>query len=136
MASGSVGEETAVGGFRTAVGGVYDGGPQTADRGHEVAGVREMCSERNAAVVFGRLLSNGGVGVKGRAKGLKLRKQGLAVAIRLTEWIQVVKVAAALDEMETGDGFEEGADGDSQKAILLGVALSCGAFRALSEARK
>ncbi len=117
MASGSVGEET-------------------ADRGHEVAGVREMCSERNAAVVFGRLLSNGGVGVKGRAKGLKLRKQGLAVAIRLTEWIQVVKVAAAFDEVEAGDGFEEGADGDSQKAILLGVALSCGAFRALSEARK
>ncbi len=95
-----------------------------------------MCSERNAAVVFGRLLSNGGVGVKGRAKGLKLGKQCFAFAIGVSERGAIVQVVAALDEMETGNGFEEGSDGDSQKAILLGVALSCGAFRALSEARK
>ncbi len=107
MASGSVGEETAVGGFRTAVGGVYDGGPQTADRGHEVAGVREMCSERNAAVVFGKLLSNGGVGVKGRAKGLKLGKQCFAFAIGVSERGAIVQVVAARDEMETGDGFRK-----------------------------
>lgn len=94
-----------------------------------------MCSERNAAVVFGRLLSNGGVGVKGGAKCLQICEEGFAVAIRLTERRPVVQIVAALDEVEAGDGFEQRADGDSQKTILPGVALSRGAFRALSNAK-
>jgi hypothetical protein len=38
--------------------------------------------------------------------------------------------------MEAGDGFEEGTDGDSQKAVLLGVAEARRAFCALSDARR
>nr|WP_262707285.1 hypothetical protein [Salinibacter ruber] len=42
--------------------------------------------------------------------------------VRLAQRSQVVEVVTAVDQVKTGNGFEQRPDGDSQEAVLFGVA--------------
>lgn len=75
---------------KAAVGGVYDGGPRSADGGHDSAEFEQWKSEGWIVAVFGRRLLNGGVCIEGGAKRLELREEGFAFSVRLAERLRVI----------------------------------------------